>query len=43
MNTFLEFYIALLKFVNFKLFNDIGLKNYAELGKRESLDVKEVK
>lgn len=25
MNTFLEFYIALLKFVNFKLFTDLGM------------------
>jgi hypothetical protein len=26
MNTFLEFYIALLRFVNFKLFSDVGLE-----------------
>ena len=25
MGTFTEFYIALLKFVNFKLFSDLGL------------------
>jgi len=26
MGTFLEFYIGLLKFVNFKLFSDVGLE-----------------
>lgn len=43
MNTFLEFYIALLKFINFKLFNDIGIKNFVELASKETLDVKEIK
>jgi hypothetical protein len=26
MNTFLEFYVALLKFINYKLYTDLGLK-----------------
>ena len=43
MNTFLEFYLALLKFINFKLFSDLGVKNYVELANKESIDVKEIK
>jgi Pescadillo N-terminus len=47
MSTFLEFYISLLKFVNFKLFIDLGLdysgtkglKDF-EIGKDVYIDVK---
>lgn len=42
MNTFLEFYMALLKFINFKLFSDIGVKNFAELASKD-IDAKDIK
>lgn len=42
MNTFKEFYTALLKFINFKLFSDLGLKYPPALGDElETADIKE--
>lgn len=43
MNTFLEFYIALLKFVNFKLFSDIGVSNIEQLTSSDRIDVNQIK
>jgi hypothetical protein len=37
MSTFLEFYQALLKFINYKLFVEIGFKYPMESSMRESL------
>jgi hypothetical protein len=43
MTTFLEFYTALLKFVNFKLFSELGINNSQDYVKNEILEVSEVK
>lgn len=42
MNTFLEFYLALVRFINFKLFKDLAIHNYEELANREILDSNEI-
>ena len=43
MTTFLEFYIALLKFVNYKMFSDLGISNSDDYLRSEVLNVSEIK
>jgi len=43
MTTFLEFYMALLRFINFKLFTDLGFKQPPSVTEQLYLDVPQVR